>query len=82
MKLFADTEKRKKFMKTGLSSLLTIAWTPIIGVAVAAIVGAPLAELLGWPVTLGLTAIITLLLAWLFLKLFQRTGHRFSRDSR
>ncbi len=69
-------------MKTGLSSLLGIAWTPIIGVVVAATVGTPLASLMGWPVTLGLTAMITLLLAWLWLKVFQRTGHRFHRESR
>jgi len=69
-------------MKTGLSSLLGIAWTPIIGVLVAATVGKPLATLMGWPVTLGLTAMITLLLAWLLLKVFQRTGKRFHRESR
>ena len=74
MKLFTDAEKRKRFMKTGLPYLLGIAWAPIIGVIVTAILGKPIATQLGWPLTLGITGMMTLLLIYLLLKFFRRTG--------
>jgi hypothetical protein len=74
MKLFTDAEKRKRFMKRGLPYLLGIAWTPIIGVVVTAAVGKPVAGLIGWQSTLAVTGLITLVVVYLLLKFFRRTG--------
>ena len=81
MKLFPDTESRKRFMKTSLHFLLGIAWVPVLWVIVMAMVGKPIAALMGWPVTLGISGMMTLLFLFLFLRFFSYNGKKINDSS-
>jgi len=78
MKLFPDSDTKKRFMKTGLPVMLGIAWAPIIWMATIATIGPVLFALTGsWTVAHALVLIVVLLVSYLLLKVFVRIGDRF-----
>jgi hypothetical protein len=78
MKLFSDSDQKKRFMKTGLPIMLGIAWAPIIWMLFIAILGPILYALTAsWPVTQGTILIIVLIATYSLLKVFMRLGAKF-----
>jgi hypothetical protein len=78
MKLFSDSDQKKRFMKTGLPIMLGIAWAPIIWMLFIALLG-PIVYTLtaSWPVTQGAILLIVLFTTYLLLKVFMRLGEKF-----
>ncbi len=83
MKLFADFETKKRFMKTGLPLIVGLAWSPIIWIVVMATLGQGVFVLTGsWFVVHAITIVITVLVIALLLRVFMRIGSRFYSEER
>jgi hypothetical protein len=78
MKRLPDSDRKKRFMKTGLPIMLGIAWAPIIWILVIPLLTPVLFTLTGsWPVTQGGVLVIVLFVTYLLLKVFMRLGTKF-----
>ncbi|NTW56452.1 MAG: hypothetical protein HGB20_05345 [Chlorobiaceae bacterium] len=78
MKLFKDSEEKKRFMKNGLPYILGVAWTPIVWILFIAVLGPILFVLTGsWLVAQAAVLLLSVLVVFLLLKLFRRFGFRF-----
>jgi hypothetical protein len=81
MKLFSDSDSRKRFMKNGLPILLSIAWGPIIWMSVSALLGRALLFFTGsMLIAQLLVVVITLGTLFLFLRLFRYLSGKFYGD--
>ncbi len=78
MKLFPDSDTKKRFMKTGLPIILGIAWSPIIWMLLMATLGPGLFALTdSWPITQALILAVVAPVIFFLLRLFMRTGRKF-----
>jgi len=82
MKLFKDSDAKKRFMKTGLPIMLGIAWAPILWMIFIAILGQVLFTLTGsWPLVQGVILLMVLLAAYLLLKGFMYISTKFYNNN-
>jgi len=82
MKLFKDSDAKKRFMKTGLPIMLGIAWAPILWMIFIAILGQVLFTLTGsWPLVQGVILLMVLLAAYLLLKGFMHISTKFYNNN-
>jgi hypothetical protein len=78
MKLFTDSDHKKRFMKTWLPVMVGIAWAPIIWILLIPLLSPILYALSSsWPFTQGVILLIVLFATYLLLKLFRRLGTKF-----
>lgn len=78
MKLFGDSEFRKRFMKSGLPVALAVAWAPIIWMTLTALLGPLLLRLTSSFLAVQTIVLpLTLLSIFLFLRAFRVLSSRF-----
>ncbi len=78
MKLFSDSDAKKRFMKTGLPIIVAIAWSPIIWIVVAALLWPALFALTAsWVIAQVVILAVVVLVIFFLLRLFMRTGRKF-----
>jgi membrane protease YdiL (CAAX protease family) len=75
MKWFPEMEKRKRFMKSGLPVIFTVAWTPVVGMLLAMLLGPPMQKIFvsGLPVMLVI-GVLTLIVMLVLYRLFRQIG--------
>jgi len=65
-------------MKTGLTVILGVAWSPIIWLFASSLLGSPLSAITGsWMVTQGVILVFAFFATLLLLRLFVRIGSKF-----
>jgi hypothetical protein len=75
MKLFPDEQKKKKFMKSGLPVVFTIAWTPIVWMLLASLMGPVIEPVFhSWQPVVLIIGVMTLLAMLLLIRLFRSVG--------
>ncbi|ABL65008.1 hypothetical protein [Chlorobium phaeobacteroides] len=82
MKLFSDSDSRKRFMKNGLPYLLSIVWIPIIWMTVSALFGRILFMFTGsLLIAQFLVVVISFGTLFLLLRVFMYFSGKFYGDS-